>query len=374
MSAPPSLPSATATTTPVAALPKLDYSRTVDRYLVHRDALGEVFLTDLRPLGPAGTTDAYAAAAQLPRSHAYYGDHLLRPSAYDPLLILEACRQATIGGAHRFYGVAEDAKFILTHLRLRLAHPRWMMVGAAPLSLAMHVTALSRREREGRTTGVDYAIELSAGDRVVGHVETGLRFKSPNDYLSLRLGHRDGRPLPSSATLPRTTPGTPVQPHLVGRTSPDNVVLVNAIATGDRGRALLRTPADHPSMFDHPQDHLPGMVIAEGARQLALFTAHEARGISPAKALPTEVDVRFERFGELEGDTLLTAQAGRPVRLEPADRGVYYTQGGVLELDEARPDEALEQVPVQVEARQGDARLCVFRITLTRVADQEADR
>jgi 2-oxo-3-(phosphooxy)propyl 3-oxoalkanoate synthase len=362
MSAPPAQQQA-------GALPKLDYSRTVDRYLVHRDALGEVFLTDLQPLGPRDN-DSYAAAAQLPRSHAYYGDHLLRPSCYDPMLILEATRQATIAGAHRFFGVAEDAKFILTHLRLRLAHPRWVAVGSSPLPLAMRVTALTRKEREGRTTGIDYGVELSAGDRVVGHVETGLRFKAPTDYLSLRLGHRDGRPLPSSATLPQTAPGTPAPPHLVGRASADNVVLVNAIGAEHRGRALLRTPVDHPSLFDHPQDHLPGMVIAEGARQLALFTAHEARGISPAKAFPTALDVRFERFGELEEETLLAAQAGQEVRVQPADRGVYYTQGGVLELEEAKPDEVLEQVPVRVEARQGTARLCTIDLTLTRVSDQ----
>jgi hypothetical protein len=355
------------------ALPKLDYSRTVDRYLVHRDALGEVFLTDLQPFSPHDAetgTSSYAAAAQLPRSHAYYGDHLLRPSCHDPLLLLEATRQATIAGAHRFFGVAEDAKFILTHLRLRLAHPQWVAVGAAPLALAMRVTALTRKEREGRTTGIDYGVELSVGDRVIGHVETGLRFKAPTDYLSLRLGHRDGRPLPSSATLPRTTPGTPTAPGLVGRASSDNVVLVNAIASGHRGRALLRTPVDHPSLFDHPQDHLPGMVIAEGARQLAFFTAHEARGISPAKAFPTTLNVRFERFGELEEETLLTARAGKEVRVQPDDPGVLYTQGGVLELAEAGQDQVLEQVPVQVEARQGNALLCTFELTLTRVSDQ----
>ncbi|MCZ0978180.1 hypothetical protein O1L60_00100 [Streptomyces diastatochromogenes] len=41
---------------------ELDYTRTVDRLLVHRDALGEVFLTDLQPLDD----ENYAAAGQLP--------------------------------------------------------------------------------------------------------------------------------------------------------------------------------------------------------------------------------------------------------------------------------------------------------------------
>ncbi|MFR9722127.1 ScbA/BarX family gamma-butyrolactone biosynthesis protein [Streptomyces sp. MS19] len=351
--------------------PQLDYSRTVDRLLVHRDALGEVFLTDLRRIDE----ENYVAAAQLPRSHAYYGDHLLRPSAYDPLLIVEACRQANLAGAHRFYAVAEDAKFILTHIDLDLTHPRAVVVGTAPLPLAMHVRIVRRKERDGRVTGLDYAIELSVAGTVVGNAEMGLRFKSPTDYLTLRLGNRGGLPLPSSATHPETTPGTPVAPHLVGRAAPENVVLVDALTSDGAARAGLRIPAGHPSMFDHPQDHLPGMVITEGARQLALLTALDLHGMSAAKVVPTSLSVRFTRFGELEDPTVLTARAGEHVRVDPADAGVHYTQGGVLDLGEDVPGAPgpaagapLEQLPVRIEAHQRDERLCVIDITLTRVA------
>ncbi|MDT0306694.1 ScbA/BarX family gamma-butyrolactone biosynthesis protein [Streptomyces sp. DSM 44917] len=342
---------------------ELGYSQTVDRLLVHRDALGEVFLTDLRSLDEKN----YAAAAQLPRSHAYYGDHLLRPGHHDPLLILEAVRQAAIGGAHRFYGVPEDHKFILTHLRLHLAHPQRVAVGPTPFPMAMHVQIVNRKEREGRVTGLDYEVELSVGGQHIGWAETGLRFRSPTSYLTLRLSHRDGVALPSSATHPPLTAGTPVAPYLVGRSSPDNVVLVNASTRENLGRALLRVPMDHPSMFDHPQDHLPGMVIAEGARQLALFTALEVRGMSTSKVLATDVHVRFERFGELEDEAVLTSQAGDRVQLAPSDPGVYYTQGGLLELEDEKPGAPLEQVPVRVTAKQNDQVLCVFDFTLTRI-------
>jgi hypothetical protein len=90
---------------------------------------------------------------------------------------------------------------------------------------------------------------------------------------------------------------------------------------------------------------------------------------------PTDVSVDFLRFGELEDETLLTARTGELVRFEPDDDGVYYTQGGVLEL--RAPDgergasgehALLEQVPVRVEARQRDELLCTVDLTLTRVA------
>ncbi|MFD0393746.1 AfsA-related hotdog domain-containing protein [Streptomyces nogalater] len=104
---------------------------------------------------------------------------------------------------------------------------------------------------------------------------------------------------------------------------------------GDNAQALLRIPAHHASLFDHPQDHLPGMVIAEGARQLALFAALDIRGLAPSKTLITELDVRFTRFGELEDDTVLSATVPR---LPHAGAGevVDYTLGGALDSVPAR--------------------------------------
>lgn len=341
-----------------AALPALDYTRTVDRLLVHRDALGEVFLTDLQPLDH----DTYAAGAQLPRSHAYYGDHLLRPSCHDPLLILEACRQATLAGAHRFFGVPTDNKFILTHLRLRLDHPHLTYVGASPFRLALRIRIVSRKEREKRVTGLDYEIDLYVDDSLIGTAAIGLRFKTPNGYLTLRLNNRDGMALPSSAGYPAMTPGAPLAPHLVGRANPDNVVLLDGFVLGESAQAVLRIPARHASLFDHPQDHLPGMVIAEGARQLALFAACDIRGLAPAKTLVTALDVTFTRFGELEDDTVLSATVPR---LEDAatDEPSDYTLGGVL--DPRRSAHAT--LPVHVEATQKGEVLCTFDLALARV-------
>ncbi|MGV4981461.1 ScbA/BarX family gamma-butyrolactone biosynthesis protein [Streptomyces sp. NRAIS4] len=345
-------------------MPALDYTRTVDRSLVHRDALGEVFLTDLQPVDD----EHYAAAAQLPRSHAYYGDHLLRPAGYDPLLILETCRQAALAGAHRFFGVPADNKFILTHLRLRLDHPATLVVGASPLSLAMAVRITSRKEREGRVTGLDYVLALTTADgRAVGEAAVGLRFKTPTGYLTLRLNNRDGLALPSSATYPVSTPGTPVPPHLVGRANPDNVVLVDAAVTDRVAQALLRIPAHHASLFDHPQDHLPGMVIAEGARQLALLAAQDVQGIATAKTLVTDLDVRFTRFGELEDETVLTAWVDDLAEPAPTAGSVtLYTLAGALPA-EREPATAGPLHTVRVEATQKGEPLCVFSFALSRM-------
>lgn len=351
------------------AVPELSYTRTVDRTLVHRDALGEVFLTDLQSLDET----SYAAAAQLPRSHAYYGDHLLGPDVYDPVLLLEACRQAALAGAHAYFGVPRQDKFILTHLRVRLTHPDRVTMGTAPCQLTLHVTTSNHYVREGRTNGLDYEVDLRVGEVSIGRAGIGLRFKSPDSYLQLRLRNRDQRPLPSSADRPGPggVSGAPAQPYRVGRVNADNVVLSDIEADGTTLTAQIRTPSTHPSMFDHPQDHLPGMVIAEAARQLALYGALEVRGMSPSRVYPTELAVTFTRFGELDSPAVLTAVVGDRPQDGP-DRDSYYTAGGLVDFGDlgeadgaAGPDADL--VPVRVEATQDGESLCVLSLSLTRV-------
>ncbi|MFD7710571.1 ScbA/BarX family gamma-butyrolactone biosynthesis protein [Streptomyces sp. NPDC059786] len=340
---------------------RLDYRRTVDRLLVHREALGEVFLTDMQPLDDG----RYAAGAQLPRSHAHYGDHLLRPASHDPLLILEACRQATLAGAHRFFAVATDNKFILTHLRLRLTDHRITEIGAGPCPLAMEVEVVRRKERHGRVTGLDYAIRLSVRGGEIGTAEIGLRFKTPEGYRALRLINRGGRALVSSDAYRTAMRGTPTPPYLVGRALPENVVLADAVSQDGRAKALLRVPADHPSLFDHPQDHLPGMAITEGARQLALFAAVDLRGMSAAKTLLTELDVTFVRFGELEEETVLSAELSERIPAAPAEAHIHYTQGGPLEPETAGPATGDDRVRARIEAHQGKELLCAYTFVLT---------
>src|SRR5882757_5487649 len=77
-----------------AVLPPTD--RTIDRALVHRSSLSEVFVTAVVPDPRGGSL----AAAQLPRSHAYWGDHSLTPVCHDPVLVLEVCRQAARAASH----------------------------------------------------------------------------------------------------------------------------------------------------------------------------------------------------------------------------------------------------------------------------------
>ncbi|MFI6577537.1 ScbA/BarX family gamma-butyrolactone biosynthesis protein [Nocardiopsis sp. NPDC050513] len=338
--------------------PRLDYARTLDRSVVHREALAEVFVTDTRSLGG----DAHAAAAQLPRSHAYYGDHLLRPRLHDPVLLLEACRQAGLAIAHTHYGVPFDHKFVLTTLSVAIDRPDRMVVGPAPSALKMLASIEDKRIKEGRVVGYDARFRLFVDDAEVGTAVVGLRFKSPESYQRLRSSNRSGAPLPSTARFEFPVPGEVPAPYLVGRASTENVVLAGMRTEADVTSASMRVLPEHPSLFDHAQDHIPGMVLAEAARQLALNALLEAQGTSPAKAYATEITAAFTAFGELEPRTDLLARA-LPAGETVQGGDVYYTQGGTVEY----PSGSAATTSVEVDVRQEDVSICRLDVGLVRI-------
>ncbi|MFD9821243.1 AfsA-related hotdog domain-containing protein [Streptomyces violascens] len=59
------------------------------------------------------------------------------------------------------------------------------------------------------------------------------------------------------------------------------------------GRHRLRIHPQHRILFDHPVDHVPGMLLLEAARQAAHHLQH------PESIVPTGMDCRFHRYLEL---------------------------------------------------------------------------
>lgn len=97
----------------------------------------------------------------------------------------------------------------------------------------------------------------------------------------------------------------------------------------------MRVDVTHPVLFDHPVDHIPGMLLLEAARQAAHAT------LQPQQIVLAGIDSRFNRF--VEFDT--------PCWIE-AEREDVATPG---------------RVAVRVTARQGDQ--IPFTATVTAAVD-----
>ncbi|MFF7261151.1 AfsA-related hotdog domain-containing protein [Streptomyces sp. NPDC008159] len=73
-------------------------------------------------------------------------------------------------------------------------------------------------------------------------------------------GRRDDADTPTSESYRQPVTEGLGGPGRVGRRRPGNVVLPDPVTEGRRDRARLRVAGGHPSLFDHAQDHVPGMV------------------------------------------------------------------------------------------------------------------
>ncbi|WP_210492143.1 ScbA/BarX family gamma-butyrolactone biosynthesis protein [Patulibacter sp. SYSU D01012] len=303
----------------------LRFDTTVERALVHRAAVCEVFLTDAAELAPR----RYLTAAQLPRVHSLYSDGLLTPARYDPLLLLEVCRQTTILVAHRFLGVAPRDKFVFGTGDFRVLDPEALLVGPDPGHAVVEATVVDEHLRRGERDGVTYELVLSVDGRPAFALEMAIRWMPPAAWDALRARGRAALRLgPDHAP----DPTRPVHPNEVGRTLPGNVVLAESRPSPDGLHARVIVDRAHPALFDHELDHIPGMLLFEAVRQAAVVAAHEHLGLSPSRLALSRARVTFTRFGEFE---LPTALHVRPPALRDGPAGpvaatsLEVTQDGV---------------------------------------------
>jgi 2-oxo-3-(phosphooxy)propyl 3-oxoalkanoate synthase len=247
------------------AAPPLARSATLPRELVHRVSPAEVLLTDLRPAGE----HAFAAAAFWPRSHPTFdraGD-----GRHDPLMVAETLRELGICIPLQFYRVAPDAHFLIEDLSFDLdpgAEPRARHAGS---EIVCAVQA-DRIRPAGKVPprSLHLAVEFTSAGARFARAEGTARILTPAAYAAIR-GQRPAEAgfaeQPECEAPDRHRLETPGAAR-VG-VAQDADVLISV----DRAGAVRLTPADpyHPFFFDHPCDHMPGMVLLEAARQAAAW-------------------------------------------------------------------------------------------------------
>ncbi|MET7730547.1 ScbA/BarX family gamma-butyrolactone biosynthesis protein [Streptomyces sp. NPDC005402] len=222
---------------------------TVPREFVHRVAVAEILLTGWTRTDP----DRFTITAQWPRAHQLH----VSPdrSAYEPLLIAETVRQCGALLAHAAYEVPLGHQFVLQELHVD-TRPEHLAVGAVPAEPVIDITVAELRRRAGRPAALRYDAVVRLGGEQVATGRIAVTWTNESVYRRLRGGRtadvgalRLPRPLPADA---------------VGRALGADVLLSPAVRPG---RWRLRVDTAHPVFFDHPLDHIPGMLLLEAARQ-----------------------------------------------------------------------------------------------------------
>ncbi|WP_371749157.1 ScbA/BarX family gamma-butyrolactone biosynthesis protein [Streptomyces sp. NBC_00280] len=268
----------------------------VPRQLVHRASIAETFPTGWSRTG----TDRFSVSAQWPRVHCLH----VSPdrTAYDPLLVVETVRQAGTLLNHAEYKVPLDHRFVLQEFRIT-TFPEHLGVGPAPAEPTVDITFSDLRHRGKRLVSARYEADVRLDGELAAHADVAFTCTSGAVFSRLRGGR-------TAATVT----ALPVPPGLsaadVGRDSAADVVL--ALPQQVESHWQLRVDTGHAVFFDHPLDHIPGMLLLESAKQAALARTGADRGL-----IPVSFDTTFHQFAELD----------LPTWIESTDDG-----GGVLKV------------------------------------------
>ena len=271
-----------------AAVARSDFfEQPVPRRFVHRASVAEVLITGF---AADALPDTFLLAAQWPRGHSLY--RTVR-GLHDPLLFAESFRQAGLMISHVGYQSPLNQVAIMRNLTYDVS-AAGLACDGAPTNLILSATCKDVRFRKDTLLGFQIITTLRRGLSLeaVGIGAGELQCVSPAVYRRLR-GEPAAAPQAGPAALPE-----PVPPALVGKDIRADVVLSRTEA---ENTWLLRCDTTHPVLFDHPVDHVPGMVLIEAMRQAAHCALH------PRPSVMTRFAARFERYTELNLPTVVRA-------------------------------------------------------------------
>ncbi|MFT3660096.1 MAG: ScbA/BarX family gamma-butyrolactone biosynthesis protein [Gordonia sp. (in: high G+C Gram-positive bacteria)] len=269
-------------------VPEVRYDRTIDRTLVHRAAVAEVFVTDVVA---SGRDDVFVVGVQLPRRHGFYRS---TDGRHDTLLLAEVLRQSVIAVAHSFYDVPLNSRFTMQLLGIAVPErSSGLIVDDAPAQLRVRIVVRNVHRRQSRVAALQVDLEFVRDGKIVATGTGDARIFDDSGYQKVRWGGAEPR-TPGSPSMP-----IPVDPDAVGVVDREDVVLGRR-----RGEDSwpLRIDPTHPVLFDHSCDHVPGMLILEGIRQAVRLAVEDPQ------AILTSIDARFMRFAELDAEVTVTVK------------------------------------------------------------------
>jgi hypothetical protein len=252
--------------------------------------LAEVLITGERRLDD----DTHAVALRWPGTHAFYA-----PAAHDysPLLFIESVRQSLSVVSYVGLGVPTEYRMSWEFLTSEVALEA-LRAGPDPATVEVVVTHEPVTRRKLGSVRLSARTQATRDGVSLGTARVNYTAHPPTLYKRLRGRYADA----AQAFAHALPPPPPIAAPLVGRTSERDVVL----APGDAPRRwLLRADTTHPILFDHPHDHVPGMVLLEAACQAVQMDA------APKRVRPVNVTTTFSRYVELDLPCWIVA--------EPAD-------------------------------------------------------
>ena len=277
------------------------HTHAISRELVHRAQIAEVFVTSLTKR----RDDQFVTTAQLPRSHAFFGDHTgTLENAYDPMMVMEAARQSGMVVVHEHFDVPFTMAFLLRTFNGRAIDGRAWDIDAKPAELTM-VTQVTRLvHQHDALTGMSVTVDIKRSGMPMMVVDSKFSWIPKPQWISLRRDIRSKAGLPDVVEpIPHCVP---VAAASVGRHLNRNVVISPPKLYGNTAKSMLVVDTGHATLFDHPVDHIPGSLQIEACRQIGV-AALRSRFPDATPGLDC-VKSTFDAFLELDRPSVVIAE------------------------------------------------------------------
>jgi 3-hydroxymyristoyl/3-hydroxydecanoyl-(acyl carrier protein) dehydratase len=281
---------------------QFSFEQTVPRSLVHKRSLENVLLTEIR----TWADDRFLCAGRIPTAHRFFNDPYRAPRK-DILFYTELGRQASLAVSHAFLGVSADQVFIFEQSQAALKTAAWQ---SAPKTTADSVVTEIRvlkteKRRNDIVSRVVAEQTMSVGSDIVFHGVGAWTIQPPALFQRLRRLSAARASVSSENVVCETGAYLPRPARRTG----DNVVITAPTydANNNEFSSFLIVDDTHPYFFDHPCDHVPGMLLLEGCAQLAVAAVSRTTSTAPEELTVSAYDVNFAQFVEPGHPIVLTA-------------------------------------------------------------------
>jgi hypothetical protein len=286
-------------------IPDIDFMHTISRDLTHKRRLENVYVTSTSQL----SEHDFAAGAYIPQAN----EHLngMRGWRNDvTLTVIEIGRQLGIAICHAYLGVERANVFVLNTMKMETLPAFHTTDWTVQDMISARFSVDNRTYRnDGSLSGVHatgdfYTREGQvcriSSDWVIQPIESGKRLRDISRTRNMRAASTWNE-------VPPPFEGFRIQPIFPARSSVLDDTLW-AASNGSTFAATLRVDLDNLFFFDHENDHVPGMLILEGMRELAIDVGMRFPRTASEHPRITRADVAFKNFAELDHTVELVAE------------------------------------------------------------------
>jgi hypothetical protein len=275
-------------------IPEIDFMHTISRDLTHKRRLDNVYVT---------------SGAFIPQANEHING--MRGWRNDVMLtVIEIGRQLGIAVCHAYMGVARANVFVLNTMKMETFPAYHTTDWTVEDMLTARFTVGNLVYRiDGSLSGVHASADFFVGDGAVCRIHSDWTIQPVESGKRLREISRVRNMRNAAACLDGPPPfeGFRIQSIFPAK----NSVLDDALWVAGNGNAFattLQVDLDNMFFFDHENDHVPGMLILEGMRELAVDVALRFPRTGSEYPRISRADVAFKNFAELGHTVELLAE------------------------------------------------------------------